>query len=141
MNASVNVVIDVAPGVFTALNLLAGIVSGLHGKTALAVNTPLVSGTNTIIPHTATPDTFVPVDSTSIPLPPAVGTPTPDETMPSTVNPSKPTATITPADMRAVAATKDKAKVKALLDKYECASLSGVPEAERAVFLAELEAL
>ncbi|KEO84787.1 hypothetical protein [Tumebacillus flagellatus] len=47
----------------------------------------------------------------------------------------------TVVELRALAVSKDKAKVKALLDEFECPSLSNIPEGKRANFKTRLEAL
>lgn len=50
-------------------------------------------------------------------------------------------AAIKPEDLRAVAATKNRVKVKELLDKWGCKSISAVAETDRTEFLAELRGL
>ena len=48
---------------------------------------------------------------------------------------------IDPAEMRAVAATKEKGHVKALLDDFGYTNISGIPEPERAEFFKLLKGL
>jgi len=53
----------------------------------------------------------------------------------------KSTKAIKPEELREVAVTKDRAKVKALLEKWEYKSISAVSEDDRAAFLEELRGL
>lgn len=52
---------------------------------------------------------------------------------------TKPGKVVTPEEIRAVAVTKDRQKIKSLLDKYSFKSISSVPEDKRSDFLDELK--
>lgn len=136
---TINITIDAAPGLLNAIGLLAGVLAGLQGNKAQSIPQPTIEPVTAMEPPEMKPAALEPESTAATPAdeqPPRQGQP---ESQPG----DKPALAviIKQEDIRAVAMTKDKAKVKALLEKWGYKSISAIDETDRSEFLAELRGL